>query len=80
MRILIILILIIYVFYKTARFIFKILSSGLKSDSWHFQTRQHPYSKKAPDSNLNIDNMPHKQSKKNMNYDEGEYVDFEELK
>ncbi|MEM0941198.1 MAG: hypothetical protein AAF600_13315 [Bacteroidota bacterium] len=79
-KFLIVLVLIIYIFYKVAGILFRIVFSGLKSDPWHFQTKRQQYSKKASNSNLNIDNIPRKQSKKNKNYDGGEYVDFEELK
>jgi len=80
LKFLFILILIIYVFYKTAGFLFKIVFGNLRSDPGSFQRRQQHYSKKAPDSNLSIDRIPQDKSNKNSGYNGGEYVDFEEVK
>ncbi len=80
LKFLLILVLIIYVFYKTAGFLFKMVFGGLRSDPGHFQNRSQQYSKKAPNSNLNIDKVPHDNSSQNPKYDGGEYVDYEELK
>ncbi len=53
---------------------------NLRSDPGSFQQRQQHYSKKAPNSNLNIDNVPQKKSENNQGFEGGEYVDFEEVK
>jgi len=80
LKFLFILILIIYVFYKTAGFLFRIVFGNLRSDPGSFQHRRQSYSKKAPDSNLSIDTIPQEKSNKNSGYKGGEYVDFEEVK
>ena len=77
-KFLVILVLIIYVFYKTAGFLFRIVFGNLRSDPGSFQRKQ--YSKKAPNSNLNIDKVPSPQSKSKPGYEGGEFVDFEEVK
>lgn len=79
-KFIIILILIIYVFYKTAGFLFKMVFGGLRSDPGSFQQRHQQNSKKAPNSNLNIDNVPQEQPGNKSGYEGGEYVDFEEVK
>ena len=53
---------------------------NLKSDPGSFQQRRQHYSKKAPGSNLNIDNVPQKAPDNKTGYKGGEYVDFEEVK
>lgn len=79
-KILLILILLIYVFYKSAGFLFKIVFGNLRSDPGSFQQRQQHYSKKAPNSNLNIDNVPQHKTNNKSGFDGGEYVDYEEVK
>ena len=79
-KFLLILILLIYVFYKTAGFLFKIVFGNLRSDPGSFQQRQQHYSKKAPNSNLNIDNVPQHKTNNKSGFDGGEYVDYEEVK
>ncbi len=80
LKFLLILVLIIYVFYKTAGFLFRMVFGGLKSDPGQFQNQQRRYSKKAPNSNLNIDKVPNNSEKHNQNFDGGDYVDYEEVK
>ena len=78
-KFLLILILAIYTFYKVAGFLFRIVFGNLKSDPGGFrQSRQS--TKKAPDSNLNIDKVPHPETGSKPGYQGGEYVDFEEVK
>lgn len=79
LKFLIIMILIVYVFYKTAGFFFRLVFGPMRTGSGNFQQGQRNYSKKAPDSNLNIDNVPDKSENKS-GYKGGEYVDFEEVK
>ena len=79
-KFLLILILIIYVFYKSAGFLFKLVFGNLRSDPGSFQQRQQHYSKKAPNSNLNIDNVPQHKTNNKSGFDGGEYVDYEEVK
>ena len=78
-KFLLVLVLLIYVFYKTAGFLFRIVFGNLRSDPGGYQQRRQ-YTKKAPNSNLNIDNVPHPPTKDKPGYDGGEYVDFEEVK
>ncbi|WP_425392752.1 DUF4834 family protein [Ekhidna sp.] len=82
LKIVIILILIGYVFYKVTSFVFSGLFSGFNRNQ-QFGRNQTSYgsrSRKAPNSNLNIDNIPNSNSKKDGNYKGGEYVDYEEIK
>ena len=79
-KFLLILILLIYVFYKSAGFLFKLVFGNLRSDPGSFQQRQQHYSKKAPNSNLNIDNVPQHKTNNKSGFDGGEYVDYEEVK
>ena len=80
LRYLLILVLIIYVFYKGSRFLYRLVFGELRNDPRNFQGRQPNYSRKAPDSNLNIDNVPRQGSNSNSGYEGGEYVDYEEVK
>ncbi|SNT18660.1 protein of unknown function [Ekhidna lutea] len=83
LKIIIILILIGYVFYKVTSFLFNGLFSGFTrhqqfGGSEHTTNRS--YSRKAPGSNLNIDTNPQTRSKNDKGYHGGEYVDYEEVK
>lgn len=80
LKFLIILVLILYVFYKTAGFLFRLVFGNLRSDPGHFNNRNHQQSRKAPGTNLNIDKVPQGQAKKDGTFKGGEYVDFEEVK
>jgi len=77
LKVFFILILVIYVFYKTAGFLFRLVFGPLRTDPGSFRRNQ---SRKAPDSNLNIDKIPHQNAGKNSGYSGGDYVDFEEVK
>ena len=78
-KFLLILVLAIYTFYKVAGFLFRVVFGSLRSDPGSFRQERHS-TKKAPNSNLNIDKVPHPQSGSNKSFDGGEYVDFEEVK
>lgn len=78
LKVLIVLVLVIYVFYKTAGFLFRLVFGPLRTDPGRFRQRQ--YSKKAPNSNLHIDKIPQKRTGRNSDYEGGDYVDFEEVK
>ncbi|WP_420317821.1 DUF4834 family protein [Ekhidna sp.] len=81
LKIIIILILVGYVFYKVTSFIFTGLFSGFnRHQQFGNQTNYGHRSRKAPDSNLNIDDIPNPRSKNDSDYKGGEYVDFEEVK
>ena len=81
LKILVILILIGYVFYKVTSFLFSGFFKGFTRNQ-EFQGRQSQYrtSRKAPNSNVNIDSMPNGKSGKSKGYGGGEYVDYEEVK
>lgn len=82
LKIIIVLILIGYVFYRVTSFIFSGLFGGFNRHQ-QFGNGHSQYSsksRKAPNSNLNIDNIPNRRSKKDDAYRGGEYVDFEEVK
>ena len=80
LKILIILVLIIYVFYKTAGFLFRLVFGSLRQDPGRFQGEHKSYAKRAPGSNLNIDKVPDKNARRGGSYEGGEYVDYEEVK
>ncbi|MEM6642203.1 MAG: DUF4834 family protein [Bacteroidota bacterium] len=75
-----ILILVIYTFYKVAGFLFRTVFGNLRNDpgAWRQQTRSRPGS--ARNENLNIDKVPNENPKRNASYEGGEYIDFEEVK
>lgn len=79
LKFLIILVLIVYVFFKTAGFVFRLVFGNLRNEGGNFQNSGQHYSKRAPGSNLNIDKVPHPVSKKKSTYKGGEYVDYEEV-
>lgn len=81
LKFLFILILAIYVFYRVAGFLFRLVFGSLRSDPGRFQNEYRQHKKRAPGSNLNIDQVPQPKSKsKKTGYDGGEYVDYEEVK
>ncbi|GAB4234101.1 MAG: hypothetical protein Tsb0034_07620 [Ekhidna sp.] len=80
LKFLIILILIIYVFYKTAGFLFRMVFGSMRNDPGQFRKENKNTSRRAPGSNLSIDNVPGKSKGKKSSYEGGEYVDFEEVK
>lgn len=78
MKFLIILVLIVYVFYKIAGSLFKIVFGNFRNDPRDFQQRQQ-HSRKTAEG-LNIDKTPtHKQNSNTSGYKGGEYIDFEEV-
>ena len=79
LKVLFILVLVIYVFYKTAGFLFRLVFGPLRTDPGAFQQRRR-YSRKAPNSNLTIDKIPHHSTDKKSGFEGGDYVDFEEVK
>ncbi|MEQ9303833.1 MAG: DUF4834 family protein [Marinoscillum sp.] len=81
LKVIIILILIGYVFYRVTNFIFSGLFRGFTRHQQFGQEHQyHRNSRRAHNSNLNIDDIPRGKSKKNDGFSDGEYVDYEEVK
>lgn len=80
LKIVIILILIGYVFYRVTSFIFSGLFGGFTRNQQFGRQQYSQRSRKAQDSNLNIDNIPENRANKGGNYSGGEYVDYEEVK
>ena len=80
LKILIILILIGYVFFRVTSFVFSALFGGINR-AQQFGRNSAPFTRtrKAPNSNVNIDNVPNT-SNQNKGYEGGEYVDYEEVK
>ena len=80
LKIIIVLILVGYVFNKVAAFIFRGSMKGYAGRD-QFGGQQHTgKNRRAPNSNLNIDNIPNKRTKKGAGFSGGEYVDYEEVK
>ena len=83
LKFLIILFLVGYVVMRMGGFIFKLLFSGLnhqRQGNFNSQSYNRGAQKqKAPGSNLNIDHIPNNKNS-GKKYDDGEYVDFEEVK
>lgn len=82
LKFLIILFLVGYVIFRMGGFIMRMLFSGLnqqRQGNFNSQSYRQPNKKKAPGSNLNIDHIPNNE-KEGKKYDDGEYVDFEEVK
>ena len=77
-KILIVLILVGYLFHKIASFVFRGLFKGFAGRD-QFGQQQHSQ-RRAKNSNVNIDNIPHSKAKKGDNFSGGEYVDYEEVK
>ncbi|MEQ9465939.1 MAG: hypothetical protein RLN88_00935 [Ekhidna sp.] len=80
LKVIIILILIGYVFYRITSFLFSGLFGGFTR---HQQFNRRHYSdqpRRSQDSNLNIDNIPGNRAKKGGSFSGGEYVDYEEVK
>lgn len=77
--------LLFYLIYRVGGFLFRMLFIGAQQQQQQrTQYNQGDYqqsrSRKAPDSNLNIDHIPHKDEKNPKDFKGGEYVDFEEVK
>lgn len=75
LKVLIILILIGYVFFKITSVIF----SGFFRVFSH-QGKHANYTRNTPEGTIHIDSNPRNSSKKPSGYNGGEYVDFEEVK
>ena len=81
LKILIILVLIGYVFYKATSFLFNGLFRGfVKNEGYSNQQGHYRSSRKTKGGNVNIDSVPNSKSGKAKGYDGGEYVDYEEVK
>lgn len=76
-KFLLIAVLVIYSFYRVASFLFKFVFGGFAKNQFN-STQQR--SRKAPNSNLNVDRVPREQSGKKSDFQGGDYVDFEEVK
>ncbi|MEM9897676.1 MAG: DUF4834 domain-containing protein [Bacteroidota bacterium] len=80
-KILIILILIGYAFYKVTSFLFSGLFRGFVKDQEHSgRNNQCRTSKRRTSGNVDIDSMPKNKSRKSSDSYGGEYVDYEEVK
>lgn len=75
LKFLIILVLLIYTFYKVASFLFKIVFGGVQRNEF----RSYDHQSKQTNGKVNVDRAPSKR-KKDGGYQGGEYVDFEEVK
>lgn len=80
LKIIIILILIGYVFYRVTNFLFSGMFRGFTQHQQFGQQEYQRGSRRARGSNLNIDNVPSGKSKKGEGFTGGEYVDYEEVK
>ncbi len=76
LKIIIVLVLIGYVFNKVTSFLFKRNASRYAGGNQFNQSRT---TRKAAGSDLNIDNVPNRSSRKNSGFSGGEYVDYEEI-
>lgn len=81
LKVIIILILIGYVFYRVTNFLFSGMFRGFTRHQEFGQHQQYQRtSRRARNSNLNIDDVPNGKSRKNDGFRGGEYVDYEEVK
>ena len=74
-----ILILILYCFYRVAGFLFRFVFGNLKGDPAQFNRSSHDRPRQAPNSNLKVDSVPRTQNSKKGDFNGGEYVDYEEV-
>lgn len=87
-KFLLILILFFYALYRIGGFLFRVLFQSAQqqnrqqyqgNQSRSYQQQTH-HSRKAPDSNLNIDHIPEKDhDKRKGDFKGGDYVDYEEV-
>ncbi len=77
LKFLLITILVIYLFYRIAAFLFRFMLGGF--DRGQFNSTQYRQ-RRAPNSNLNVDRIPREKSGRKKDYEGGDYVDFEEVK
>jgi hypothetical protein len=76
-RVLIIIILVVYTLFRVSTFLLRIFFGSLGKQQY---SQQRTSSRRAPGSNLNIDNVQAPRSKKEKDFVGGEYVDYEEIK
>lgn len=76
-KFLLIAVLVIYSFYRVASFLFRFVFGGFAKNQ--FNSTQYK-SRKAPNSNLHVDQVPRSQSERKGDFQGGDYVDFEEVK
>lgn len=80
-KLILIIVLVAYLFFRVGGYLFGLLFRGAQEfNRGYHADRQRPESKKAPNSNLNIDHIPHKEKHHKKNFGGGEYVDYEEVK
>ena len=82
LKFIVILVLVAYLFVRVGGYLFGLLFRGAQefNRGYNPAQQQRNHSKKAPNSNLNIDHIPQKDKKDTKNFGGGEYVDFEEVK
>lgn len=80
LKVFIVLILVGYIFHKITSFIFKGIFKGFTGRDQFGQQQYSRNSRRAPNSDLNIDKVPKGRSKKEDGFEGGEYVDYEEVK
>lgn len=78
-KVLIIVILIGYVIHKAMSFLFGGMFKSYANRGQFGQQSPGESQRKAPNSNLNIDNIPGSKTKKDKSFSGGEYVDYEEV-
>lgn len=76
-KFLLIAVLVIYSFYRVANFLFKVVFGGFGRNQFNSTQYQR---RKAPNSNLNVDQAPGAKTEKKDDFKGGDYVDFEEVK
>lgn len=78
-KILITIILIGYVIHKAMSFLFGGMFKSYANRGQFGQQAPSENRRQAPNSNLNIDNIPGAKTKKGKGFSGGEYVDYEEV-
>lgn len=76
-KVLLIIILVVYTLFRVSTFILKIFFGNLGKQQY---SQQRTSTRRAPGSNLNIENVQTSKTKKSEDYSGGEYVDYEEVK
>lgn len=76
-KVLIIIVLVFYTLFRVGTFLLRVFFGSLGKQQY---SQQRASSRRAPNSNLNIDVVQAPQSKKEKNFAGGEYVDYEEVK
>lgn len=81
LKLILILVLVAYLFFKIGGYLFGLLFRGAQEFNRGYHADQpRADSRKAPNSNLNIDHIPQKDTADKKNFGGGEYVDYEEIK